>query len=448
MTNVRGLIHNVKSDVPYAFALEQVQRNFPQTLSESVDEIGEDELKESLEKYIADYDVTSDLTEDMTVFVEYLYHDMAGYSFISREKLFEKDGFEELNINSWEDIDIILKGHCYKTNYRFASPKQAQDIHKRMLRKTSSVTIDDASPIAITDLGPNIRVSVMKSPVIDENVGIVSSIRKVDSSTATRETLLKSSSLTEEMLSFLELASQHGISMCFAGDTGTGKTFLSGYIIGQAAKKLRVYTIEEGSREWDFVQRDESGKIINSVIHTKTRPSADSTLAITQNLLLATALRFDPDIIGVGEMRSDEAYTAMESALTGHVVITTTHSLSADDTPRRIIALAKKAFDFSDDTLLTMACKAFPVIVYLEKLPDGSRRVTEISEILSYRDGEINMHSLWEYEVFENIYHENGKVETVGEFMFKNPISQSLAQKMLKKGATRLQVDTFRKAVE
>lgn len=448
MTNVRGLIHNVKSNTPYLFALEQVQRHFPQTLSDSVDEIGEDELKESLEKYIADYNVTSDLTDDMSVFVEYLYHDMAGYSFISREKLFEKDGFEELNINSWEDVDIILKGHCYKTNYSFASPKQAQDIHKRMLRKTSSVTIDDASPIAITDLGPNIRVSVMKSPVIDENVGIVSSIRKVDSSTATRDTLLRSSTLTEEMLSFLELASQNGLSMCFAGDTGTGKTFLSGYIIGQAAKKLRVYTIEEGSREWDFVQRDENGKIINSVIHTKTRPSIDPSLAITQNLLLATALRFDPDIIGVGEMRSDEAYTAMESALTGHVVITTTHSLSADDTPRRIIALAKKAFDFSDDTLLTMACKAFPIIVYLEKLPDGSRRVTEISEVLSYSDGEIKMHSLWEYEVLENIYDENGNVETIGEFRRKNPISQSMGQRMLKKGATRLQIDKFRKAVE
>lgn len=446
----REHLYSTKGESSYHSVLERLQTHLTAELTEDIDKIDEVGVKDKISKCITDYNIKCSLTDSISTLTNYLYHDMSGYSFISREKLFETEGFEELDINSWEDVDIVIKGQAYKTNYAFLSPSHAIDIHRRLLRKTNTV-LDDAMPIAVTDLGPKIRIGVIKSPIVDEDVGIVSSIRKVDSETATREKLLSYGSLTEEMLDFLELASQKGISICFAGETGAGKTFLSGYILDKAAEKMRVYTIEEGSREWNFVKRGEDGRIKNSVIHTKTRPSDNPSLNITQETLLETALRFNADIFGVGEMRSREAYTAAESGRTGHAVITTTHSDSAMDTPYRILELAKKAHDFSDHTLLSMITKSFPLIVYVEKLADHKRRVTEIVEI-GYANGEVTFNPLWEYRVTDNLYTEikhdelnflGTKIETIGEFNRLNPVSTKLAQKMLKKGATAKQLAPF-----
>lgn len=441
--NLREVLFRTTGTEEYETVLSVAQQHISQYLDGDVNCISETDLKDVILKYITDYSVTCRITDSPAELTNYIYHDMAGWSFISREGLFDVDGFEELDVNAWNDVDMIVSGRRQKTDYRFLSQQHAKDIISRMMQQTATV-FDDAMPYAVTDLGKSIRIAALKSPVIDEDMAIACSIRKVSGSTITKDKLIEAA-LTEKMLDLLLLFLHHGISICFSGETGSGKTTLAGYLLKKVASKHRTFTIEEGSREWDFYEYGADGNIVNSVVHAKTRTSDDPKLNIDQNKLLQIALRFNPTTIGVGEMRSDEAYAAAEASNTGHVVVSTVHANSASDAPSRIVGLCKKAFDFSDETLMTLVTNAFPIHVYQEFLPDGKRRVTEIIEVLGYKNGKLEYNTLVEFYVEDNeVDPDTEKVtRVVGDFKWRSTISQRLHQKMLKKGATKKQLEPF-----
>lgn len=106
-----------------------------------------------------------------------------------------------------------------------------------------------------------------------------------------------------EMLDFLAECLRYGISICVAGATSSGKTTLAGWLLTTIPDGKRIFTIENGSRELALV-REKDGKVTNSVIHTLTRYSENEKQNIDQDMLLDMALRFNPEIICVGEMRS------------------------------------------------------------------------------------------------------------------------------------------------
>lgn len=433
---------STKGEDKYEDVLRKAQSYISAHLPKDVDKIEEKQLKEIIERYIIDYSVKCEVTDSIHELTNYLYHDMSGYSFITREKLFEQDGFEELNITAWNNVEMKIYGKTYKTNYSFLSPQHAIDIHRRMLRKTGTV-IDDAVPRAIADLGSNIRICAEKYPLVDETVGISSSIRKVSLNVVSPKKLIEGQMLSEEMFRFLRLCLEYGVSMCISGETGAGKTTFAGGLLAMLADRLRIITIEEGSREWDFVIRDENGKPTNSVVHLKTRPSENHGQNITQEQLVADSLRLDPDIIAPGEVRGREAFETMSAANTGHTVVTTLHSNGAIDTPERLVTLAKKAYDMDDKTLFSMEARAFQILVHAEKFADNSRRITQIYEVLGYENGEMKYNPIFEFEIEDNVYDENDKVTVIGKFKRLNPISKKLAQRMLKKGVRRSEILPF-----
>lgn len=125
------------------------------------------------------------------------------------------------------------------------------------------------------------------------------------------------------------------------------------WLLSMVPDNRRLITIEEGSREFDLIKRDENGHAINSVVHLLTRPHENPTLDIDQDLLLERVLRKHPDVIGVGEMRSaKEALSVAESSRTGHTVVTTIHSNSSESTYRRMMTLAKRKYNMADDILM------------------------------------------------------------------------------------------------
>ncbi len=437
-----GKIFSPLGNQPYALVLPTVQGGISRSLTRKVDELSEQELKTSITQYIRDNNVKCDLTSDIKVLVNHIYHDMAGMSFISREGLFDIPGFEELDINAWDDIEIILYGKRQKTEYRFLSPENARDIILRILRKTKT-PFDDVSPRATAELGPGIRITALKTPLVDMDVSVAASIRKVNMSTVSRDKLI-GKSLTEAMMSFLELCLTHGVSMVISGETGAGKTTLAGALLTYAAKFLRIYTIEEGSREWNLISRDENGHATNSVIHTKTRPhDTDPAQNITQEELVKDALRFDPNIISPGEIRGREAFEVMGVSNTGHTVITTVHANNTLNTPERIVTLAKKAYDMTDNTLYGMCASAFPLLIHMEVGADGVRRVTEIREVTGYVRGDLQSHLLFEFDVKDNIYDGDVCVKTDGSFVQCGSPSQQMVKQLLKKGAKRSEIEKF-----
>ena len=93
-----------------------------------------------------------------------------------------------------------------------------------------------------------------------------------------------------------------------------------GWLLTTIPDSKRIYSIENGSRELALVRRDEEGRVRNSVIHTLTRDSENERQRVDQIALLDMALRFNPDVIVVGEMRGPEANAAQEAARTGVAV--------------------------------------------------------------------------------------------------------------------------------
>ncbi len=432
----------------YEKVLEDVQRYFSENHASTIAEAGESNtlraaavLKELMIQYLVKrkYAIDGFTTEELCA---RLYEDMAGYSFL--KKWIYRPGVEEVNINAYNDIEVIMNsGRSIKIPDKFSSPQHAIDVVRRMLNACGMV-IDDTMPSVIGFLDKNIRISVDKTPIVDPDVGINASIRIVNQQTVSEQKLLNSGSATAEMLHFLTACIRYGVSVCIAGSTGSGKTTIMAWLLSNVPNNRRLITIEEGSREFDLIKRDENGNILNSVVHLLTRPHENPSMNINQDFLLERVLRKHPDVIGVGEMRSAaESLSAAESSRTGHTVCTTIHSNSCDSTYRRMMTLAKRKYNMDDSILMQIMVEAYPVVVFTKQLEDRSRKIMEIIEGEDYQDGHLLYRSLYKYEVVDNVTDANGEIHVIGHHNRSGQISDALKKRLLDNGISHKELEEF-----
>ena len=388
-----------------------------------------EQMKRYISKYIQDNRIVVKGMATNTL-VDAIYSEMAEYGFLT--KYIFGEGIEEIDINSWNDIEVQYSdGRNVKLDEHFDNPEHAVNVIRRMLH-TSGMVLDNASPIVLGHLSKNIRIAVLKSPIVDEDIGVAASIRIVNPQSMKKSDFVNSGTATEEMLDFITLCIRYGISICVAGATSSGKTTVAGWLLTTVPNNKRIYTIENGSRELALV-KEENGKIINSVIHTLTRDSDNERQRIDQINLLDYALRFNPDIIVVGEMRGAEANAAQEAARTGVAVLTTIHSNSCEATYRRMVSLCKRAVDMSDQTLMDYVTEAYPIVIFCKQLENKQRRMMEIQECEILPDGTRKYRPLFQYIINENRI-EDGKFIIEGYHKKVNSISDSLAKRLLENG--------------
>ena len=434
----------------YEQILEDVQRYFSEKHATTIANAGDGDgetakatilLKELMVQYLVKrkYAVEGLTTEELC---EKLYEDMAGYSFL--KKWIYKPGVEEVNINAYNDIEIIeASGRSMKIPDKFSSPQHAIDVIRRMLNACGMV-IDDTMPSIIGFLDKNIRISVDKTPIVDPEVGINASIRIVNQQTVSREKLLESGSATVEILDFLTACVRYGVSIAIAGSTGSGKTTVMAWLLSQVPNNRRLITLEEGSREFNLVKRDAEGNIQNSVVHLLTRPHENPAMNIDQGFLLERILRKHPDIIGVGEMRSaKEAMAAAESSRTGHTVVTTIHSNGAAATYARMMTLAKTKNAIEDDILMQIMVEAYPVVIYTKQLEDRSRKIMEVIEGEGYEHGRLIYRTLYKYEVVDNVLDEHDSARVIGHHRKLGEISDTLRNRLLDNGISHHELQAF-----
>lgn len=450
MNNLNDIFfaQTAKEGLTYEQVLEDVQRYFSENHASTIAEAGDGDtgraaavLKELMEQYLVKrkYSIEGLTTRDLC---EKLYDDMAGYSFL--RKWIYRPGVEEVNINAYNDIEVIMNsGRSIKIPDKFSSPQHAIDVIRRMLNACGMV-IDDTMPSVLGFLDKNIRISVDKTPIVDPEVGVNASIRIVNQQTVSEEILLESGSATAEMLHFLTACIRYGVSVCIAGSTGSGKTTIMAWLLSNVPNNRRLITIEEGSREFDLVKRDENGNILNSVVHLLTRPHENPSMNINQDFLLERVLRKHPDVIGVGEMRSAaESLSAAESSRTGHTVCTTIHSNSCESTYRRMMTLAKRKYSMNDSILMQIMVEAYPVVVFTKQLEDRSRKIMEIIEGEDYQDGRLIYRSLYKYEVTDNVTDEYGNARVVGCHQKTGTISDTLRKRLLDNGISHKELAEF-----
>lgn len=376
-----------------------------------------------------------------------IYDDMAGASFLNKY-IYETPNVEEVNINRWDDVTVTYAGgKPQKISERFSSPERAVSIVKRLLL-SKDLTIDNTKPDILSYLSDGVRISANIYPVVSEDAAVSASIRIVRPENSTFNKLREFGTATDEMIDFLELCVKNHVSVCISGSTNAGKTTTLAAILDKVKYDDRIVTIEEGSREFHLYKRDENGNIVNNVVSKLTRDSDNPDMKIDQERLLEHALRENPDILGIGEMRSSEAYTAAEAARTGTATYTTTHAKNAPDTYKRLMELSYKKYPMELFFLMQQMIDAFPIIVFQKQLPDGSRKIVEIIEGLSFNNEtqEVVCNPLYEYVVDDNVEDDNGKiVEVRGHFEKKNNISDSLYKLFLSNGATRSSLNKFYK---
>lgn len=435
-----------REDLTYDQILEDVQKYCTSNHADKLSTEGnQDEARKLLREFIGQYVLSRSYhIEGMTTeeLCDTLYEDMAGISFL--KKWIYKPGIEEVNINAYDDIEVIESGgRSIKIPDRFQSPQHAIDVTRRLLN-TCGMVIDDTMPSVIGFLDKNIRISVDKTPIVDADVGINASIRIVNQQSVSREKLVAAGSATDEMLDLLTCCVRYGVSVCIAGSTGSGKTTVMSWLLSMVPDNRRLITIEEGSREFDLIKRDAEGHAVNSVVHLLTRPHENPSLDIDQDLLLERVLRKHPDVIGVGEMRSaKEALSVAESSRTGHTVVTTIHSNSSESTYRRMMTLAKRKYNMADDILMQIMVEAYPIVVFTKQLEDGSRKIMQIIEGEDYQNGKLCYRPLYQYDVADNRRDENGKIVVIGSHKKLGGISETLKKRMLDNGIPAKKLKPF-----
>ena len=389
-----------------------------------------DQIKAYITKYLMDYSLA---VEDMSHddLVETLYSEMAEYSFLTKY-LFRND-IEEININAWNDIKVTYSsGEIIPTKEYFNSPSHAVDVMRRLIHK-SGMILDSSQPIVVGHLSEKIRITVLGLGVIDNSVGVAVSIRIVNPRKLTKDDFIKHGTANKEMLEFLSLAHRYGESMCLTGATSSGKTTLMSWILSTLPDNKRIYTIENGTREFNLVKRNEKGEVINNVIHTVTRHSDDPRQNINMVKLLETGLTVNPDYICVAEMKSEEAFFAQEAARTGHGVTTTIHASSCISTYYRMVTLCKQRFDMAERTLYNLVTEAFPIVAFCKRLEDNSRHIMEITECVIDADGNRDIRTLYKFNVTNNT-EIDGKQKITGHYEKVSEMSETMQKRLLENG--------------
>lgn len=437
---MRESLYDMQSDTPeqkstYETVLEQVRAYISGNHSdELVQSITERTASESVKRLIAEYIGQNNLCVDglnMEQLTERLYGDMAGFGFL--DKYIADDEIEEINGNSWRDIEIVTRTGWRKLSEHFLSPKQAEDTIRKMVR-LGGLVLDGTNPIVDSYITQGIRISAIIPPIADRSSGVVFSLRRQRMARVTREQLVEWGMSTPEMLDFLVICLNHGVSVGIAGKTGSGKTTDISFLLNAVDRNKRIYTIEE-TRELDLFNEDAEGNAQNRVIHTCTRPSDMENADVDMNDLLRKALRFSPDIIAVAEMRGAEAMVAQEAARTGHAVVTSLHANSARKAYNRILSMCQMSgTNIATNVLMSFVAEAFPVMVFKRQFPNGARRIMEIVEATGVRDDIVQASTLFRYETDGD----------TGSFVRVNGISDGLADVLRENGADRTTVERLR----
>lgn len=436
----RELVYEKQNAAPqekdaYEIILEQVRAFISQSHAETLAQsITEKSAAESVKRMIGEYVASHHLHMDgfsMQQLADRLYGDMAGFGFLDRYIV--DDEIEEINGNSWRDIEVVTRSGWRKIPERFLSPQHAEDTLRKMVR-LGGLILDGTNPIVDSYITEGIRVSAMIPPVADRRSGVVFSIRRQRMARITKQQLVEWHTATSEMLDFLIMCINHGVSMGIAGKTGSGKTTDISFLLNSVTSDMRIYTIEE-TRELDLFNVDVDGNAQNRVIHTCIRPSEMANADVDMNDLLRKALRYSPDIIAVAEMRGAEAMVAQEAARTGHTMVTSLHANSARRAYNRILSMCQMSGTaIATHILMNFVVEAFPIMVFKRQFPDGTRRIMEIIEAIGVRDGMVQASTLFRFE----------PLGETGEFIQVNGISDSLADTLRENGADKAVIDRFR----
>jgi pilus assembly protein CpaF len=326
------------------------------------------------------------------------------------QPILEDKSVTEIMVNGRDNIFVERNGRIEHTNVRFDSDAELLNIINKIVKDVGR-EVNQSSPIADARLKDGSRVNIVLPPV--SLVGPVITIRKFPEKTLTMEQLLDWNSISEEAAIFLNKLVHSRYNIFIAGGTGSGKTTFLNALSNFIPRDERIITIED-SAELQIVG-------VPNLISLETRNStAAGGTEVSVRDLIRSSLRMRPDRIIVGEVRGPETLDMLQAMNTGHDgSLSTGHANSTIDMLSRLETMVLSNSDFPLESIRRQIASALDVIVYLGRLRDKSRRVLEISEVLDYNDGVIQLNKLYEFAEHseDNRGRIRGSLIRVGELL-------------------------------
>lgn len=315
---------------------------------------------------------------------------MFGYGVI--EPYINDDSITEIMINGTDHIFYEQRGKIHTmsdlnglpVNYR--SDKEIMHVIDKIVAPINR-KVDQSNPIVDARLPNGSRVNIVIPPASLD--GPVVTIRKFPENPFTMEDLISFGALTDQVAMFLKMLVEARYNIIVSGGTGSGKTTFLNALSSYIQSDQRIITVED-SAELKITQ-------IDNLIRLETRPqNIEGKGEITIRDLVKTALRMRPDRIVVGEVRGAEALDMLQAMNTGHDgSLTTGHANSSQDMLSRIETMVMMAgLDLPLVSVRRQMESAIDIIVFLRKMPDGSRKLDEIVEIIGMDENEIIINTI------------------------------------------------------
>ncbi|WP_432663220.1 CpaF family protein [Wukongibacter baidiensis] len=305
------------------------------------------------------------------------------------QPLIEDKSITEIMINGPKNIFIERKGRVIKLDAAFEDEKKLENIIQSIVAKVNR-TINESSPTADARLPDGSRVNAVLPPIALN--GPILTIRKFPEKPMTIDDLIRYESLNDEAAEILRrmIVAKYNVFIC--GGTGSGKTTFLNALSNFIPSDERIITIED-SAELQIVN-------VPNIVKMETRDAnTEGKGEITVKDLIKASLRMRPDRIVVGEVRGAEALDMLQAMNTGHDgSLSTGHANSTNDMLRRLETMVLSGASIPLDAIRHQIASAIDIIIHLGRLRDRSRRVLEISEVLEYKDGEVQVNPLFKFE--------------------------------------------------
>jgi len=325
--------------------------------------------------------------------------DILGYGPI--EPLLQDETITEVMVNGHAEIYIERFGQIEETDVVFEDDEHLMRVIDRIVSPIGR-RVDESSPMVDARLPSGYRVNATIPPLSLD--GPLLTIRKFAQTPYTVQDLIANKTTTSGLVKFLQACVEARVNMIISGGTGSGKTTLLNAISAFIPSNERIVTIED-TAELQLKQRH--------VVRTEYRPpNIEGKGEVTIRRLVINALRMRPDRIIVGEARGAEALDMLQAMNTGHDgSLTTIHSNSPRDTLRRVETMVLMAgLELPLRAIREQLASAIELIVHMERLRDGTRKVVKVTEVQGMEGDSVVMQDLF---AFEQTGLKNGRV--IGE---------------------------------
>ena len=307
------------------------------------------------------------------------------------EPLMERDDINDIMVNGPHQVFAEYDGRIQLTTIEFRDQQQLMNICQRIVGQVGR-RIDEASPICDARLLDGSRINVIAPPLALE--GPVLTIRKFKKDRLTLDQLQKFGAVSKALADLIQIIGRIRCNVLISGGTGSGKTTLLNCLTRYIDATERIITCED-TAELQLQQPH--------VVRLETRPpSLEGTGEITMRDLIKNCLRMRPERIIVGEVRGAEAMDLLQAMNTGHDgSMGTVHANNAREAIARIEALVNmNASNLPIRVIRDMIVSSVDVVIQVERLRDGSRRVMSVSEVLGLEGDTLVMQDLAIYKIF------------------------------------------------